>query len=31
MAKEIMKQRRKCAKLAYKISQLPERKEANED
>lgn len=26
-----MKQRRKCAKLAYKISQLPERKEAYED
>lgn len=31
MAKEAMKQRRKCAKLAYKISQLPERKEAYED
>ena len=31
MAKEAMKQRRKCAKLAYKISQLPERKEENEN
>lgn len=31
LAKEAMKQRRKCAKLAYKISQLPERKEAHED
>ena len=31
LAKEAMKQRRKCAKLAYKISQLPERKEAYED
>lgn len=32
LAKEAMKQRRKCAKLAYKISQLPERKEqSNED
>lgn len=31
-AKEAIKQRRKCAKLAYKISQLPERKErSNED
>lgn len=31
LAKEAMKQKRKCAKLAYKISQLPERKETNED
>ena len=31
MAKEAMKQRRKCAKLAYKISQLPERKETYEN
>lgn len=31
LAKEAMKQRRKCAKLAYKISQLPERKETYED
>lgn len=31
LAKEAMKQKRKCAKLAYKISQLPERKEANEN
>lgn len=31
LAKEAMKQRRKCAKLSYKISQLPERKEENED
>ena len=31
LAKEAMNQRRKCAKLAYKISQLPERKEAHED
>lgn len=31
LAKNAMKQRRKCAKLAYKISQLPERKETYEN